>query len=206
MVRFVVFLLPLVGLFAACGDPAEEQASRRADVNPVALVPRSSATPSGSAVTPVAAVELPQYLGQWYEVARIPAWFQGFCRAGTTAEYSLREDGNVRVENACRNQRGEMVNQVGVAGVPDQAKSAELLVSFLSENPAEFGAEYWVIKLAGDYRYAVVGHPTREYGWVLSRTPRFTQADLDEIADELVRQGYDLADWELTDQGPNLLP
>jgi apolipoprotein D and lipocalin family protein len=191
-------------LLAACGDEATEPAPARPDKNPIELTLRSTAQPAGIPVTPVAAVDLGRYLGLWYEVARIPAWFQGFCRTGTTAHYSLRADGNLRVENTCNNQFAKSVNQIGVAGIPDKAKSAELMVSFLSENPAEFGAEYWVIKLADDYRYAVVGHPTREYGWVLSRTPTFTQADLDAVADELVRQGYDLEDWELTDQGPNL--
>ena len=54
-----------------------------------------------------------------------------------------------------------------------------------------FSGDYWIIDLGPDYEYAVVGHPSRDYLWVLSRTPRM-EADLyARILERLKRNGYD---------------
>ena len=52
-------------------------------------------------------------------------------------------------------------------------------------------APYWVIQLADDYRYAVVGEPNREFLWILSRTPQLDPQDRAIIGGLLQQQGYD---------------
>jgi lipocalin len=76
-------------------------------------------------------VELSRYLGTWYEIASFPQGFQEGCTA-TTADYSLRDDGDIRVVNRCRrgSTEGELTEAHGVARVVDDATRAKLEVSF----------------------------------------------------------------------------
>jgi apolipoprotein D and lipocalin family protein len=134
--------------------------------------------------------DLDRYLGRWYEIASYPQRFQEGCVA-TTATYSRREDGRIRVLNACRDGSfdGEPRRAEGVASVADPAGSpAKLKVSFFWP----FRGDYWVIALDPDYRWAVVGHPSREYLWILSRTPRLESAVYDGILARVRAHGYDL--------------
>ncbi len=138
-------------------------------------------------------VELQRYLGTWYEIASFPQAFQRGCTA-TTASYSLNasagEHQEVRVENRCRADTldGPGRRAVGRARVVDASETAKLEVSFFGP----FWGAYWVIDLAPDYSYAVVGHPSRDYLWVLSRTPELAPATYDAILERLRAQHYDL--------------
>ena len=111
-------------------------------------------------------VELGRYMGTWYEIASYPTWFQKGC-AGSTATYALRPDGAVDVLNRCR-KGGELDSAHGTAWAPDPSVPAKLKVRFFWP----FSGDYWIIELGPEYEYAVVGHPSREYLWILSRTPR----------------------------------
>jgi len=63
-----------------------------------------------------------------------------------------------------------------------------------------FGGKYWVIDLAPDYSFAVVGHPDRTYGWILSRTPSLAPEVLAGIERRLRDQGYDTCQFLTTVQ------
>lgn len=136
----------------------------------------------------VSSVDLSRYAGKWYEIASYPAFFQAGC-TGTTAEYTLREDGTVTVLNTCNKGSldGPVDQIVGKARVPDPANPAKLKVSFFPP----FEADYWVIDLGPDYEYAVVGEQSRQFLWVLSRTPALDDATYQEILDRLPAKGYD---------------
>ena len=141
--------------------------------------------------TTVPYVDLNRYIGLWYEIAKIPNSFQKQCAAGTTAEYSLREDGRISVINKCYKSDGSLDEAGGVARVRDNQSNAKLQVSFvriLGRN--RFWGDYWIIGLDEDYRWAVVGHPKRRYGWILSRTPELTPELRQQINSLLERQGY----------------
>lgn len=142
------------------------------------------------ALETVERVELQRYMGTWFEIASYPQSFQRGC-TGTTATYSLQSSGDVRVENRCRADAldGPERAAVGRARVVDPADTAKLEVSFFGP----FWGDYWVIDLAGDYSYAVVGHPSRDYLWILSRTPQLAPSTYDGIVERLRAQGYDLA-------------
>jgi apolipoprotein D and lipocalin family protein len=130
----------------------------------------------------VAAVDLPRYMGTWYEIANYPHPFQEGCTA-TTADYSLRDDGRVDVLNRCRQGGldGELDEARGIARVVDTQSNAKLEVSFFRP----FWGDYWIIELAEDYRYAVVGHPGRDYLWILSRSPTMAADDYQGILQRL---------------------
>jgi len=134
--------------------------------------------------------DLERYLGRWYEIASFPQRFQEGCVA-TTATYSRRDDGRIRVVNACRDGSfdGALRRVEGVAWVANPAKSAAALeVSFFWP----FRGDYWVIALDPAYRWAVVGHPSRDSLWILSRTPHLEPAVYDGILARIRAQGYDL--------------
>jgi formylglycine-generating enzyme required for sulfatase activity/lipocalin len=144
------------------------------------------------AVTPVGSVDLDRYLGLWYEVAKVPNRFQDQCAYGTTAEYSRQDDGRIRVVNRCHEEDGDVSEAKGVARIVDPESNAKLevsFVSFLGWRP--FWGDYWIIGLDDDYRWAVVGHPERKYGWVLSRTPALDDDTMDTIRSILERNGYE---------------
>jgi apolipoprotein D and lipocalin family protein len=81
--------------------------------------------------------------------------------------------------------------------VVDATTRAKLQVSFF---PLVWG-DYWVIDLDPEYRYAVVGSPTRDYLWILSRTPTMDAATLEGIQRRLVEQHYDVQRLKFTLQG-----
>ena len=149
-------------------------------------------------------VDLERYVGRWHEIARLPNKFQSKCAGNVTADYSLREDGRVAVVNRCATADGRGEEAEGVARVVDDVSNSKLKVrfapAFLSFIPAVWG-DYWVIDLAPDYSYAVVGEPRRRYLWILSRTPKLEQATLEAILDRIETQGYDRNDLVLTPQG-----
>jgi len=146
----------------------------------------------GPAVTVVERVDLERYVGLWYEIAKIPNRFQKKCAAVTTAFYSFRDDGKINVVNRCLDSEGKIVRASGIAKVEDAETGAKLKVSFVRvAGLSLFWGDYWIIGLAEDYRYAVVGTPKRDYGWILARQPELGAEDLAEIHDILRRQGYD---------------
>ena len=136
----------------------------------------------------VASVDLDRYLGRWYEIASYPAWFQKNC-TGVTADYSLREDGRIKVVNSCRKKTldGRAKQSTGKAKVVDTATNAKLKVSFFGP----FWGDYWIIDLDRDYQWAVVGVPNRKYLWILSRTPQMDEEVYEGIVSRLRDQGYD---------------
>ena len=151
---------------------------------------------TGAPLATVPQVDLDRYVGRWHELARTPNWFQRNCAADVTADYARRPDGTVSVVNSCRRADGAVDRAEGTARVVDPATNAKLEVAFAPEAlrwiPAVWG-NYWVIELAPDYRYAIVGEPSRTYLWVLSRTPTLDEASWQAIDARIAAAGYDRA-------------
>ncbi len=163
----------------------------------------SQARAATPALQAVASVDLNRYMGTWYQIAFYPNSFQKQCVAGTMADYALRTDGTVTVTNTCRTAEGSTSTAIGqarikqpkVLGVPvGPGTTSKLEVrfapSYLAWIPLVW-APYWVIQLPEDYRYSVVGEPSRQYLWILSRTPTLDPVDRANIESQLLLQGYD---------------
>ncbi len=140
------------------------------------------------ALKTVAHVDLARYAGMWYEIASYPQRFQKGC-TGTIATYTLRADGSVEVLNRCARDslNGRITVAKGRARVVDKTSNAKLKVSFFWP----FWGDYWIIDLGRDYEYAVVGHPSRKYLWILCRRPTMAPAIYEGILERLREQGYD---------------
>jgi apolipoprotein D and lipocalin family protein len=141
-------------------------------------------------------VDLNRYQGVWYEIARYPNRFQNKCAGDVTATYELRPDGRIRVINRCKTSDGAVSVVEGVARLADSGGPASKLKvrfapSWLSFLPAVWG-DYWIIELAPDYSFAVVGHPKREYLWILARTLGMDDATYKDLLQRLEQKhGYD---------------
>lgn len=153
---------------------------------------------------PIATLDVPRYMGTWYEIAKYPNRFQKQCVRNTSAQYSLQQDGIVTVLNRCQLASGEMVDALGEARQVDGAKSPKLEVRFapewLSWLPWVWG-DYWVIDLDPQYQLAAVSEPKREYLWILSRTPHVDKVRYTALLERLSAQGFDLQKLELSPQG-----
>jgi apolipoprotein D and lipocalin family protein len=170
------------------------------------LILLGSAFGSGKTMEVVVELDLKRYMGLWYEIARYPNVFQKSCAGEVTAQYTLRADGNVTVLNSCTEKNGERKRAEGVArkqkeAGPNSKLEVRFAPSFLSFLPFVWG-DYWVIDLAEDYSYAVVGHPGRKYLWVLSRTPTLDEDTYEGIVARIAEQGYDVSRLEKTRQKP----
>lgn len=152
---------------------------------------------SGTGVVPpktVEQVDLQRYQGAWYELARLPMFFQRHC-AQSEALYELQDGGTIGVTNRCRTFDGEMQQVQGqaVAQVPGQ--TSKLWVRF--DNwvsrllPDLTRGEYWVLYLDEGYQHALVGHPNRDYLWLLARTPDVSTEMRERLLQEAGNRGYD---------------
>ncbi len=154
---------------------------------------------------PVESVDLERYAGRWYEIARIPNRFQKNCSGETTALYSLRDDGKLDVLNRCHDKKGKRIEAKGLAKVVDARSNAKLKVSFVRFLGWRlFWGDYWIIGLGEDYEYAIVGTPSRKYGWILSRQPSLPQSVMTRVYRELQQQGYRPKDFRMTTGAPAL--
>lgn len=149
----------------------------------------------------VNSVDLKKYAGLWYEIAKIPNRFQKHCVSGTTAQYTLRDDGRIDVVNSCLEADGSIDRAEGLARIVDAKTNAKLEVSFFSIlGWRPFWGDYWVIGLDEDYQWVVVGTPNRKYGWILSRTPELDKETMESLFEILKNQGYNPDNFELTKQ------
>lgn len=152
-------------------------------------------------LTTIATLDVSRYLGTWYEIAKFPNWFQRKCASDTLAEYSLDTEGSLRVINRCRRESGELDQVIGAARQEGPATSPKLKVRFapawLSFIPMVWG-NYWIIDLDADYRLVAVSEPTRDYLWVLSRTPTVDPEAYAKLLARLAKKGLDVTKLERT--------
>lgn len=136
----------------------------------------------------VASADLPRYLGTWCGIASYAQAFRRGC-TGTTATYSLMDDGEIEVQNRCRkgSLTGREATALSRARVTDPEANARLEVSFFGP----FWGDCWIVDLGAACEYAVVGHPAREYLWILSRASTLEDAVHAGIVQRLAAQGYD---------------
>ena len=138
--------------------------------------------------TTITAFDLNRYLGKWYEIARYDHAFErGLVR--TTAEYTLRDDGKIKVLNSgyLNGLNGSYQESVGKAKPNKNGEPGQLRVSFFGP----FYGDYYILDLAPDYSYSVVGSSSPKYLWILSRTPQLSAEVQSKILRNLHKRGYD---------------
>ena len=161
----------------------------------------SQTTVALAPVKTIASLDVPRYLGTWYEIAKFPNWFQKKCVGNTKAVYALKADGNLQVLNSCKTTNGDTSLAEGAAKQIGAKDSPKLEVRFapewLSFLPLVWG-DYWVIDLDSQYQVAAVSDPKRDYLWVLSRTPQMEPKVYDELLTRLQQQQFDVRKLEKT--------
>lgn len=146
----------------------------------------------------VPTLDLARYAGKWYEIARLPNRFEKDCAGDVTATYALLPKSKIKVVNQCRKADGEVKTAKGEARLADKKSgpNSKLEVRFapgaLSFLPFVW-ADYWVVDLAPDYSYAVIGEPKREYLWILAREPRVSEAIYQRAVGKAKEQSFDVA-------------
>ncbi len=177
------------------------------NIEPSDIIYKSATMP-----TTVDSVDLQQYAGTWYEIGRLPLYFQRNCASDVTANYTARDnDAGITVTNKCIKDNGEVMVSEGLAKPIDNTGS-KLKVSFLPSwirwLPIGRG-DYWVLARDADYQTALVGTPDKDNLWLLARTPNISQQTYAKYRQIAQQQGYDLRDFTLTTQSGqtvNLVP
>jgi apolipoprotein D and lipocalin family protein len=137
----------------------------------------------------VKSVDLKKYQGLWYEIARLPNFFEKKLNC-VTATYTLRDDGKIAVVNAGNNisdpQKRSSSN--GVAWVPDKNNPGKLKVQFFWP----FSGDYWIMYLDQDYKYVLVGDPDHKYLWILAREKKMDEKTYQMLLQYAINNGYDV--------------
>lgn len=140
------------------------------------------------AVTPVNEFAVEKYLGKWYEIARLDHSFERGLEQ-VYAEYSLREDGGIKVKNVGFSaDENEWKESEGKAYFVSDETIGHLKVSFFGP----FYGSYVIFELdQEDYQYAFVCGPNTSYLWLLSRTPVVDEGLLARFIEESKKLGFD---------------
>jgi apolipoprotein D and lipocalin family protein len=139
-------------------------------------------------IEPVDEFELNRYLGKWYEIARLDHSFERGL-SHVSAEYSLRDDGGVRVINRGFSEKEDRWKQAeGKAYFVKKPNQGYLKVSFFGP----FYGSYVIFELdKEEYQYAFVTGPSRNYLWLLARTPSVDKELVDRFIDRSRELGFD---------------
>ena len=139
-------------------------------------------------VKPVDNFQLERYLGKWYEIARLDHSFErGLSRV--TADYSLREDGGVRVLNRGYSAENKAWQEAeGKAYFVESPDQGYLKVSFFGP----FYGSYIVFELDHDnYQYSLVSGPDKSYLWILARSPKISESIKKSLLKKAAALGFD---------------
>jgi apolipoprotein D and lipocalin family protein len=135
-------------------------------------------------------VDLKRYSGLWYEVARLPNFFERKLKCAT-ATYTLRNDGKITVKNQGHylTDPSRTSSISGVAWVPDIKSPGKLKVEFFWP----FSSDYWIMYLDQDYQYVMVGEPSLRYLWIMSRERTLDDDTLNMLILLAQKNGYDVS-------------
>lgn len=142
-----------------------------------------------------------QYTGIWYEISSIPQFFSAGCNC-TQAEYQIRENGTVSVKNSCNlfSPSGLLNKISGTATIVEGSNNAKLNVTFFGNPTNSNVGNYWIVELANDYSYSVVGDPLFTTLFILSRSRTMPQEQIDGILTRMAALGFDVTKVKKTNQ------
>lgn len=141
-------------------------------------------------IQPVAQVELPRYMGDWYVIANIPPWIEQGAH-NSVENYRLDEDGNIPTTFTYRKDAydGPLKTLHSKGFVVDPDSKARWGVQFIWP----IKAEYLIAWLADDYSQVIVARNARDYVWVMARTPVISDADYAALRERVQALGYDIS-------------
>ncbi|MGM8884944.1 lipocalin family protein [Psychrobacter sp. 1U2] len=200
----LAIIIPLAAFSAYAATPTQtisatneaKDQTAEISIDPEAIIYKSATEP-----TTVDSVDLDKYAGTWYEIGRLPMYFQRNCASDVTANYTEKTDGSgIIVTNKCLDKDGSQIAAEGLAKPADDTGS-KLKVTFLPTwiRWLPIGrADYWVLARDADYKTALVGTPDKEYLWLLARSPNVSQQTYAKYRQIAQDQGYNLKEFTLT--------
>lgn len=209
----LAIIIPLAAFSAYAATPPVNSAAKanvtanattdKTSTETLSIKPNAIIHKSASVPTTVDSVDLKKYAGTWYEIGRLPMYFQRNCASDVTATYIEKTDGSgIKVINQCKAQDGSAITAEGLAK-PADSTGSKLKVTFLPSwiRWLPVGrADYWVLARDADYKTALVGTPDKEYLWLLARSPNVSQETYAKYRQIAQKQGYDLKEFKLTPQ------
>jgi len=137
----------------------------------------------------ISSVDFKRYQGLWYEIARLPFYFERKLKC-CTATYTLREDGKITVVNRGYNidDPQKKSESEGIAWIPDKKSPAKIKVRFFWP----FTGDYWILYLEENYRYVLVGEPGLKYLWILAREKKMDDRTYNMLMQIAIDNGYDV--------------
>jgi apolipoprotein D and lipocalin family protein len=134
-----------------------------------------------------ASVDLKRYMGAWHVIANIP-YFAERGKVATRDEYALREDGRIENVFVYRKAFDAPEKRIrAIARVLPDTGNAHWKVRFFGV----ISTHYLILDVDPDYRWALIGHPTRKYAWVFGREAVMDEALYQSLLDKLERHGYE---------------
>lgn len=209
----LAIIIPLAAFSAYAATPPVNTAAKanvtanattdKTSTETLAIKPSAIIHKSASVPTTVDSVDLKKYAGTWYEIGRLPMYFQRNCASDVTATYVEKTDSSgIKVINQCKAQDGSGITAEGLAK-PADITGSKLKVTFLPSwiRWLPVGrADYWILAHDADYKTALVGTPDKDYLWLLARSPNVSQETYAKYRQIAQQQGYDLKEFKLTTQ------
>ncbi len=209
----LAIIIPLAAFSAYAATPSVNTAAKanvtanattdKTSTETLAIKPSAIIHKSASVPTTVDSIDLKKYAGTWYEIGRLPMYFQRNCASDVTATYVEKTDGSgIKVINQCKAQDGSGITAEGLAK-PADTTGSKLKVTFLPSwiRWLPVGrADYWILAHDADYKTALVGTPDKDYLWLLARLPNVSQETYAKYRQIAQQQGYDLKEFKLTTQ------
>ncbi|MGP5271755.1 lipocalin family protein [Psychrobacter faecalis] len=209
----LAIIIPLAAFSAYAATPPVNSAAKanvtanattdKTNTETLAIKPSAIIHKSASVPTTVDSVDLKKYAGTWYEIGRLPMYFQRNCASDVTATYVEKTDSSgIKVINQCKAQDGSGITAEGLAK-PADSTGSKLKVTFLPSwiRWLPVGrADYWILAHDADYKTALVGTPDKDYLWLLARSPNVSQETYAKYRQIAQQQGYDLKEFKLTSQ------
>jgi apolipoprotein D and lipocalin family protein len=163
-----------------------------------AVIASSVLACNGPPLQVASGVDLSQFQGKWYEIARLPRATETGCY-GTTAFYTQNSDGTLSFVHQCNvgSSTGPLDTVSMIASVPDPSASAKLALQV-----GGFAGNYWILEVGSNYEYAVVGDPSRSYLWILSRSSTLDTPTMQGIVDRAQANLFDTSQLQYTPQPP----
>ncbi|MDA9066453.1 lipocalin family protein [Flavobacteriales bacterium] len=151
---------------------------------------------TNKSLSTVSTLDLEKYIGTWHEIARFDHSFERNLSC-VSATYSIKPDGNIKVENKGFNtKKNKWKTAIGKAKVPNTDVPGEIKVSFFGP----FYGDYFVMKLDANYKHVLVGSPTRDYLWILSRDKIMPDDVYGQYLEIAKSNGFDISKLQLIDQ------
>lgn len=147
-------------------------------------------------IEPVQNFDSRRYLGKWYEIARLDHSFERGLQQ-VSAEYTLREDGGIKVLNRGFNTaKNKWEDAEGKAYFVEDSNQGYLKVSFFGP----FYGAYVIFDLGKNYEYSLITSHNRDFLWLLSRTPTIDETLKKELLAKMDSLGFKIQDLIFVDQ------